>query len=191
MPSGGTLITELLQGVAEGDKSAMDQLIPLVYAELKRVAGFYLRREKPDHTLQPTALVHEAYARMLRQDQPVFRDRAHFLSVASHVMRQILIDHARAHASAKRGGGRPKFSLEEASVSAVSQPSIMVDLADALDALEQTDKEKSRLIEMRYFGGLTLEESAEVMGTTVPKVRHDLRVAQAFLHRELARRTTG
>ena len=179
-------ITQLLQGAADGDKAALDRLIPLVYAELKRVAGASLRDEKQGHTLQPTALVHEAYARMLGPNQGTFRNRGHFLAFASNVMRQILIDHARGKKAGKRGGGAPKVSLEEAFTTAEARPEVMVELDDALQALERTDAGKARLIEMRYFGGLTLEESAEVTGTTVDSVRYQLRVAQAFLHRELA-----
>ena len=179
-------ITEILQEVADGDKSALDRLIPLVYAELKRLAGGFLRGEQPGHTLQPTALVHEAYTRLLDQSQPPYRNKAHFLSVAATIMRQILIDHARSQKAVKRGGGQPVLSLEEAYASAVEKPSIMIALADALDALERKDAAKARLVELHYFGGLTLEESAEVSGISVDSVRYGLRVAQAFLHRELA-----
>jgi RNA polymerase sigma factor (TIGR02999 family) len=181
-------ITLLLQEIASGDQGAMNRLIPLVYVELKRLAGGFLRGERPGHTLQPTALVHEAYAKLLHQDQRSYQNRAHFLSVAASVMRQILIDHARAHRAAKRGQGFVRVPLEEACASAIDRPAIMIALADALDALERQDRAKARLVEMRYFGGLTLEESAEVSGTTVESVRHSLRVAQAFLNRELARR---
>jgi RNA polymerase sigma factor (TIGR02999 family) len=180
-------ITQLLQEVAAGDQEALNRLIPLVYVELKRLAGGFLRGERPGHTLQPTALVHEAYAKLLRQDQRSYKNRAHFLSVAASLMRQILIDHARAHRAAKRGSGNAKVSLEEACACAVDRPAIMIALSDALDALERQDRAKARLIEMHYFGGLTLQESAEVSGTTLESVRHGLRVAQAFLQRELAR----
>ena len=180
-------ITLLLQQIADGDQEALNRLVPLVYGELKRVAGGFLRGERPGHTLQPTALVHEAYAKLLHQDQRSYKNRAHFLAVASSLMRQILIDHARAHRASKRGSGQVKVPLEQACASAVDRPAVMIALSDALDALERQDRAKARLVEMRYFGGLTLQESAEVSGTTVESVRHGLRVAQAFLHRELAR----
>jgi RNA polymerase sigma factor (TIGR02999 family) len=179
------LITVLLQEFSDGDKDALDRLMPLVYAELRRLANSFLRRESSGHTLQPTALVHEAYARMVGQQQPTFKSRAHFLSIAAKVMRQILIDYARKRKADKRGAGLPKMSLEEACSAAVDRPAVMIALADALEALERKDARKARLIEMRYFGGLTLEESAEVAGITIESVRYELRVGQAWLHREL------
>jgi RNA polymerase sigma factor (TIGR02999 family) len=180
-------ITTLLHAVASGDKGALNNLIPLVYAELRKIADGHLRRERPGHTLQPTALVHEAYARLIEQRQPDYRDRVHFLAVAAQVMRQILIDHARRKFAAKRGGSSPKYSLDEACDSAVEKPSLMIDLDDALKALEAHDALKARLIEMRFFGGLTAEESAEVLNLPVNDVRRGLRVAQAWLEREMDR----
>ncbi len=179
-------ITLLLQEFADGDKGALDRLMPLVYAELRRLANSFLSRESTGHTLQPTALVHEAYARMVGQQQPTFTSRAHFLSIAARVMRQILIDYARKRKADKRGAGLPKMSLEEACGAAVERPAVMIALADALEALERKDARKAQLIEMRYFGGLTLEESAEVAGVSLETVRYELRLAQAWLHRELA-----
>jgi RNA polymerase sigma factor (TIGR02999 family) len=161
--------------------------MPLVYTELRRLAGGYLRGERPGHTLQPTALVHEAYLRLLGQQQPTFQNRAHFLSVAARVMRQILIDHARGHKAAKRGRGIPSVSIEEACNSAVERPFVTIVLADALDALERKDPLKAHLVEKRYFGGLTLEESAEVAGIGFESVRYELRIAHAWLNRELNR----
>jgi RNA polymerase sigma factor (TIGR02999 family) len=165
-------ITVLLHAFSDGDKAALNDLIPLVYAELRKIADGHLRSERPGHTLQPTALVHEAYARLIEQKQPDYRDRVHFLAVAAHVMRQILIDHARRKFAAKRGGSRPKYSLDEACDAAVERPSLMIELDDALKALETHDALKARLIEMRFFGGLTAE---------------GLRIAQAWLQRELDR----
>lgn len=179
-------ITRLLKDFSEGDKSAFDRLMPLVYDELRRLASGYLRNERAGHTLQPTALVHEAYTRLLQQDQCSYRSRTHFLAVAARAMRQILIDHSRLHRAGKRDLGRPKLALEEACASALERPAVMIALSDALDALERKDAAKARLIELRYFGGLTLDETAEATGCTVESVRHQLRVAQAFLHRELA-----
>jgi RNA polymerase sigma factor (TIGR02999 family) len=180
-------ITVLLHAFSGGDKAALNDLIPLVYAELRKIADGHLRHERPGHTLQPTALVHEAYARLIEQKQPDYRDRVHFLAVAAQVMRQILIDHARRKFAAKRGGARPKYSLDEACDAAVERPSLMIDLDDALLALETRDAMKARLIEMRFFGGLTAEESAEVLKLPVNEVRRGLRIAQAWLQRELDR----
>ena len=180
-------ITVLLHAFSGGDKAALNDLIPLVYAELRKIADGHLRNERPGHTLQPTALVHEAYARLIEQRQPDYRDRVHFLAVAAQVMRQILIDHARKKFAAKRGGSRPKFSLDEACDATVEKPSLMIDLDDALKTLEGRDALKARLIEMRFFGGLTAEESADVLGLPVNEVRRGLRIAQAWLQRELDR----
>src|SRR3984957_19217523 len=145
-------ITVLLHAFSGGDKAALNDLIPLVYAELRKIADGHLRNERPGHTLQPTALVHEAYARLIEQRQPDYRDRVHFLAVAAQVMRQILIDHARRKFAAKRCASSPKYSLYEACDSAVEKPSLMIDLDDALKALEAHDALKARLIEMRFFG---------------------------------------
>jgi RNA polymerase sigma factor (TIGR02999 family) len=179
-------ITLLLQEFAGGDKQALDRLMPLVYTELKRLAGGYLRGERPGHTLQPTALVHEAYVRLVGQQQPAFQNRAHFYGVAARVMRQILIDHARVQKAGKRGAGAIHLSIEDARTATVETSSVTVALADALDDLEQKDPLKARLVEMRYFGGMTLEESAEVTGITFESVRYELRLAQAWLNRELS-----
>ena len=178
-------ITILLQGAAAGDKAAIDSLIPLVYSELKRIAGASMRDEKAGHTLEPTALVHEAYARMLGPHHAGYQNRAQFLACAGTIMRQILIDHARTKKAAKRGGGQPKVSLDEAVTCSFTRPDSMLELGLALESLERLDAPKARLIEMRYFGGLTLEESAALTGTTVETVRYQLRIAQAFLLREM------
>jgi RNA polymerase sigma factor (TIGR02999 family) len=180
-------ITLLLQAFASGDKGALNHLIPLVYTELRKIADGHLRNERPGHTLQPTALVHEAYARLVEQRQPDYHNRVHFLAVAAQVMRQILIDHARRKFAAKRGGFRPKYSLDEACDAVIEKPSLMIDLDDALKALENHDPMKARLIEMRFFAGLTAEESAEVLNLPLSSVRRGLRVAQAWLQRELDR----
>jgi RNA polymerase sigma factor (TIGR02999 family) len=180
-------ITLLLRDFAAGDKAAIDQVIPLVYAELRRIADRYLHNESQGHTLQPTALVHELYARMVAQQQPSYQSRAHFLGVGAQVMRQILIDHARSKRAAKRDGGRPRISLDEACNAAIERPSILIEVDDAISALAREDAQKAQLIEMRFFGGLTAEESAEVLGLPVHRVRNQLRVAQAWLQRELDR----
>jgi len=161
--------------------------MPHVYAELRRLAGHYLRQERPGHTLQPTALVHEAYFRLVDQNLPDCKGRAHFLGVAAHIMREILIDHARSRGAAKRGSGQPVFSLDEFMDAPIEKPSAMVLVDDAIQALEVHDPNKAKLIEMRFFGGMTAEESAEVLGLPVEKVRGELRIAQAWLGRELDR----
>jgi len=180
-------ITLMLRESAAGDKTALDRLMPLVYAELRKLAGRQLWRERSNHTLQPTALVHEAYLRLIGPDQPDYHSRAHFLGVAAHVMRQILVDHARARNAAKRGGGQMVCSLDETLDVPLERPSALIAVDDALQALEQKDPGKAKLIEMRFFGGLTAEESADLLGVPVERVREDLRVAQAWLHRELSR----
>ena len=180
-------LTQLLKDVKDGDKSAVDQLVPIAYAELRRLADSYLRRERSDHTLQPTALVHEAYMRLIGQDQPDYANRAHFFGVAAQLMRQILVDHARMRNAGKRGGGEINLPLEEAAMASASRPDAFLDLDRALSRLEQTDARKARVIEMRFFGGLTAEESAQLLGVSVETVRRDLRIGQAWLQRELAR----
>jgi RNA polymerase sigma-70 factor (ECF subfamily) len=178
-------ITLILEELASGNKDALNRLMPMVYAELRKLAAGHLRNERPGNTLQPTALVHEAYIRLVKQDQPGFRGRAHFLSIASHIMREILIDHARVRNAGKRGSGLPKCSLDEALSAGIERPPVMLAIDDALCELERKDPRKTKLIEMRFFGGLTAEESAEVLELPVEKVRGELRVAQAWLKREL------
>jgi RNA polymerase sigma factor (TIGR02999 family) len=179
-------ITIYLHRFAGGDKQALDHLLPAVYAELRRLASNQLRNERPGHTLQPTALVHEAYARLVRQGQPDYSGRGHFLGVAAQVMRQILIDHARARHAAKRGGAAADWStITQAGEIPVDRPAVLVAVDDALKALAAQDETKARLVEMRFFGGMTAEESAEATGMPVSEVRRHLRVAQAWLQREL------
>ena len=184
-------ITLLVHEYANGDKAALDRLLPLVYGELRRIARKHLRDEKRSHTLQPTALVHEMYARLAGQSPPDVRDRIHFLSVAAHVMRQILIDHARTKYAQKRGGRQEKFSFDEAQSACMEKPAVMVRVDDALNQLGQIDPLKARIIEMRFFGGLTAEESAAVLDLAPNVVRRQLRVAQAWLQRELSDGTDG
>ena len=180
-------LTLLLRQVKDGDRSALDDLVPLAYAELRRLADGYLRNERTNHTLQPTALVHETYMRLVGQDQPDYRNRAHFFGVAAQLMRQILVDHARSRNAGKRGGGEAKISIDDAARSSDRQPDAFLDLDFALRKLEERDPRKARVIEMRFFGGLTAEESAEVLEVSVETVRRDLRLGQAWLQRELAR----
>jgi len=184
-------VTILLREVAKGDKPALDRLMPLVYDQLREIAHNQLRRERAGHTLQPTALVHEAYARLLGGEQPDYRDRAHFLGVAAHVMRRILIDHARTRNAAKRGGGDEKVPFDDSRRPGAGRSVTMIALDDSLTALEQQDPRKARLVEMRYFGGLTAAESAEVLRIDVAQVRRELRVAHAWLRREMGRPASG
>jgi RNA polymerase sigma factor (TIGR02999 family) len=186
-----TPITVLVHEYANGDKRALDRLLPLVYAELRRIARKHLRDERPGHTLQPTALAHEMYSRLAGQAPPDVRDRIHFLSVAAGVMRQILIDHARTKYAQKRGGRQEKLSLNEAQDVCLERPAIMIRIDDALNELARQDPRKARLIEMRFFGGLTAEDSAAFLNLPVNTVRRDLRVAQAWLQRELDLRSDG
>jgi RNA polymerase sigma factor (TIGR02999 family) len=175
----------LLHNFAAGDKLAFNELVPLVYPELRKLARGYIHNERPGHTLQPTALVHEAYARLIKQDQPDYRSRSHFMAVAAQVMRQILIDHARTRDAAKRGAGLANLPLDEAIGIPTGKPSMMIAIDEALLKLSRRDEIKARLIEMRFFGGMTAEDSAEVLSLPVTEVRRHLRVAQAWLQREL------
>jgi RNA polymerase sigma factor (TIGR02999 family) len=178
-------LTRILQSVEQGDASAADQILPLVYDELRKLAAARMNYEAAGHTLQPTALVHEAYLRLVDQNHSDYQSRGHFLAVAAHVMRQILIDHARARNAGKRGSGQPGCQLDEAIDAAIERPPLMIAIDDALAALEQIDARKAKLIEMRFFGGLTAEESAGVLELPVEKVRGELRLAQAWLQRQL------
>jgi len=178
-------VTLLLQKLQGGDSSALDSLIPIVYPELKRMAATYLRGERPNHTLQPTALVHEVYLRLVGGDQPDFQSRAQFYGIASRIMRQILVDYARRRTASKRGGGDVKITLGDSFTKYGSGCEVITAVDDALKTLERQDETKARLIEMRFFGGLTAEESAETLSLPVQTVRNQLRVAQAWLHREL------
>ncbi len=186
-----TPISVLVHRYANGDKDSLDRLLPLVYAQLRRIAQKHLRDENSGHTLQPTALVHEVYVRLAGHNPPNLRDRVHFLSLAAQVMRQVLIDHARVKFAQKRGGRQEKLSLDEAQEACIDDSAIMVRVDDALNELERQDARKARLIEMRFFGGLTAEESAAVLDLPVNVVRRDLRVAQAWLQRELSNASNG
>jgi RNA polymerase sigma factor (TIGR02999 family) len=175
----------LVQDYVNGDKNSLDALLPLVYAELRRIAQRHLRNERQGHTLQPTALVNEMYLRLAGQAPPDMRSRAHFLGVASHVMREILVDHARTKYAKKRGGRQDKLPIDEAKDACAEKPAILVRIDDALNQLTRIDPRKARLVEMRFFGGLTAEESAAALDLPVQVVRRELRVAQAWLEREL------
>ena len=176
-------ITRMLHELAGGDKNALDRLIPLIYSQLRSLANSQLRREQRAVTLQPTALVHEAYARLTSQEHPDYRSRSHFIAVAAQVMRQILIDYARRRNAVKRGGGQAHYSLQEALDSAAENPDLLLAIDDALRALERKDERKARMIEMRFFGGLTNREIAEILDSPEDQVRDELRIAQAWLRR--------
>ena len=183
-------VTKLLIEWNNGNEAARDLLVPLVYDEMRRLADNYLRKERAADTLQPTALVHEAYLRLVAANLPDWNSRAHFFGVASRLMRQILVDHARRHNSKKRGGGAPKASLEEALDFAPARNGAIIALDDALTALAAMDERKCRIIELRFFGGFTLEETAQALDLNVPRVAREQRMAEAWLHRELNRGTS-
>ena len=180
-------ITPLLLRWSQGDEVALSQLLPVVYQELHRVAQHYLRRERSDHTLQPTALINEAYLRLIKQDFPEWESRSHFFGVAARLMRQILVEHARTHAADKRGGGAAELPLDEALQYSSEKASELVALDDALMALGKFDERKVRIIELRYFGGMSLEETATALNLSIATINNETRVARAWLHRELSR----
>jgi RNA polymerase sigma-70 factor, ECF subfamily len=182
MSSGRGEITVLLSAIRSGDDRAASQLIPLVYDELHRLAAGYMRKERPDHTLQATALVHEAYVRLIGDQNVDWKDRAHFLGVAATVMRRILVEWARARNSAKRGGLRQKVNLDDDSVATLARQIVeVIDLDAALERLSKLDPRLSRTVELRYFGGLTIEETAEVLGLSSKTVKRDWDIAKAWL----------
>ena len=175
----------LLGRVAKGDDGAASKLIPIVYGELRRLAGGYMRHERKDHTLQPTALVHEAYLRLIEQRETDWQGRAHFFGIAAQTMRRILVDHARGHLREKRGGGMIPVPLDEALVFSPEQSSELLPLDAALERLAKLDPRQSRIIELRFFGGLTVEQTAAVMGVSEKTVKRDWSMAKAWLHGEM------
>lgn len=179
-------VTRLLGQWANGDKQALDDLTPLVYKELRRLAASHLRRERKSHTLQPTALVHEAYLRLVGQKNPNWQNRSHFFGVASQIMRRILVDHARKRQADKRAG--QKVSLEDAVSFQPERSRELLALDGALTALEKMDQRKSRAVELRYFGGLSMDEIAQTLDISAVTVRRDLRIAEAWLNHEMADR---
>jgi RNA polymerase sigma factor (TIGR02999 family) len=180
--AGTARVTQLLRQWGDGDQRACDALVPIVYDTLRRLAERHLADERHAQTLQPTALVHEAYLRLVAQDTPDWESRAHFYGVAAHLMRQVLVDHARRRLSAKRGAGAVKLELKDvAEVPAPGQPVEIFALNEALDELARVDERKCRIIELRYFGGCTEEETARSMAVSIATVRRDLRTAEAWL----------
>jgi RNA polymerase sigma-70 factor, ECF subfamily len=178
-------VTALLCRWSAGDEKAPEQLMPLVYQELRGLARRYLQRERGDHTLQPTALVHEAYLRMVDQSRVQWQNRAQFFGIAAQLMRRILVDHARAHVAAKRGGQVERISLEDAQISPEERAAELVELDAALTELAAVDMRKSRIVELRFFGGLSIDETAEAMGVNSATVRRDWTVAKTWLHHRI------
>jgi RNA polymerase sigma factor (TIGR02999 family) len=187
MASSRSEVTQLLQQWSEGRQDALDRLVPQIYAELRRLASSYLRRERPDHTLQATALVHEAFLRLVDQRAVRWQNRANFFGIAAQAMRRILVDHARAHAAGKRGAGQRRISLDEVFVSTRSQDIDLLALDEVLTRLATIDPQQSRLVELRFFGGLTMEETAEVLNISPATVGREWTLAKAWLYAELQR----
>jgi RNA polymerase sigma factor (TIGR02999 family) len=178
-------VTSLLVASSKGDQEALNQLLPLVYDELRRLADRYLHRERSDHTLQATALVHEAYLRLI--DQRVsWANRAHFFGVAAEMMRRILIDHARSRQAAKRGSGGIKISLDDVLELTDERAADLIALDDALKALAEFDPQKAKVVELRFFGGLSIEETAAVLGLGTATITRQWRLAKAWLYHELS-----
>lgn len=175
-------VTELLLEFSKGNQAVVNDIFPLIYSELKRIANNYLRQERISHTLQPTALVHEAYLKLIDHTRMNWQNRAHFLGMAATLMRQILIDHARKHRAGKRGGEQENLSLEESIVIVSDEKSVdLIALDEALKDLAKFDEQKARIVELRYFGGLSVEETAEVLGVSEITIKRHWRMAKAWL----------
>jgi RNA polymerase sigma-70 factor (ECF subfamily) len=191
MPARADDVTRLLKEWSGGDRAALDALIPLVHQELRRVAARHLRRERSDHTLQATALVNEAYMRLADQRTPHWQNRLQFYAVASRLMRRILIDHARRRQAARRGSAPQRIELEDVEAAGRGADFDLLALDEALDALALQDERQARMVEMRYFGGLSVEETAEALQVSPSTVKSDWRLARAWLRRFLAGRGEG
>ena len=183
-------VTALLQAWSAGDRTALDRLVPLVHAELRRLARRYMRRERAGHTLQTTALINEAYIRLFEAQGVSWQNRAHFLGISARVMRRVLVDFARERGYRKRGGGNRRVPLDEALVVAETPDADLIALDDALNALAEVDPRKSRAIELRFFGGLSIEEAALILKVSPETVKRDCRLAKAWLLRWLTERET-
>jgi RNA polymerase sigma-70 factor, ECF subfamily len=190
-PEESAQVTRLLRAWGDGDPSALDRLMPLVEDELRRLARAYMRRERKNHTLQATALVNEAFVRLVDAQGLAWQDRAHFIGVSARLMRRVLVDHARARGYAKRGGNLQRVTLDGAPLVSAAPRIDLVDLDRALEALGATDPRKSRVVELRYFGGLTVEETAEVLHVSADTIHRDWRLARLWLLRELGRSGDG
>jgi RNA polymerase sigma factor (TIGR02999 family) len=184
-PAGAQEVTQLLADWSHGDQATLQKLTPLVYEELRRLAHHYMEGQRPDHTLQTTALVHEAYLRLVDQSRPSFANRSHFLAVAAKAMRQILVDHARTARRQKRGAGASKVELDEAALLSPEQSGAILNLNDALERLASLDSRAAQGVELRYFGGLNQDEIAEVLKVSTVTVRRDWVFSKAWLYREL------
>jgi RNA polymerase sigma factor (TIGR02999 family) len=184
-------ITQLLLAWSEGDQAALEQLIPLVYDELRRLASGYLCGERPGHTLQTTALINEAFLRLIEWKNVEWQNRAHFFGVAAQLMRRILVDYARSRHYLKRGGAAHQVSLDEAAIVAEEVSEQLVALDEALKRLAEADPRKSQIVELRYFGGLSVEETAEALKVAPRTVRREWSLARAWLYRELSKRVTS
>jgi RNA polymerase sigma factor (TIGR02999 family) len=184
MAGSGGDVTRLLAQLREGNREAADRLVPLVYDELRRMAGAYMQRERPGHTLQATALVHEAYMRLVVREPA--QNRAHFFAIAAHTMRQVLLDYARRRGADKRGAGARKVDLDGEVFVAAEALEDVIAIDEALTRLEQIDPRQSRLVELRFFAGLDVEEAAEVMGVSATTIKREWRSAKAWLQRELS-----
>jgi RNA polymerase sigma factor (TIGR02999 family) len=182
-------ITERLIAWGAGDRAALDQLLPIVYQELRRIAGNYLRQENPGHTLQPTALVHEAWLRLISQTRVNWRNRAQFFGVAAQLMRRILVDHAKTKHREKRGGDAVKLSLDDVINLSRERAADLLSLDDALGELGRIDGRKSRVVELRYFGGFSVEETAQILGVSPETVMRDWKLAKAWLYQQIKRET--
>jgi len=180
-------VTQLLQVWRGGDRNALDALLPLVYKELRRRAHFQLRNERPNHTFQSAALVHEAYLRLVGMSGPQWESRTHFFAIAAQLMRQILVDYARRHGAAKRGGSVSKLSLEDATMMSRRKDVDVLALDEALNHLAKMDPRQSRVVELRFFAGLSLEQVSEVLEIAPATVQRDWTAARAWLHREISR----
>jgi RNA polymerase sigma factor (TIGR02999 family) len=177
-----------LVDLRDGDKTALDKLVPLVYRELRRLAGYYMRRQRADHTLQTSALINEAYLRLIDHKNMRWENRAHFYAVAAQAMRRILVDHARSRGYAKRGGGALKVSFDEAVIGAEERGAELIALDDALQDLAELDPRKSHIVELRYFGGLSVDETAEVIGVSSVTVMREWRSAKGWLLKAISKR---
>lgn len=185
MSDGPTDVTRLLADVAAGDRSAAEALLPIVYDELKRRAGMLMQRERAGHTLQPTALVHDAFLQLVQQDRVDWQGRAHFFAVASRIMRRLLVDHARARLRDKRGGGAERISLDEGLGLTIERDADVIALHDALEELAATDPRQAEIVELRFFGGLSVEEVAAVLGVSKRTVEGEWTMSKAWLRRAL------
>jgi RNA polymerase sigma factor (TIGR02999 family) len=181
-------VTELLTDWSQGNQEALDKLMPLVYDELRRLVHHYMSRERAGHTLQTTALVNEAYLRLIRRKDVHWQNRAHFFAMSAQLMRRILVDHARTHTRAKRGGGAHMITLDEAAVVSRERAGDVIALDDSLNRLAVLDLQQSRIVELRFFGGLTVEETAEVLGRSPATIKREWRTAKAWLYHELSKR---